>query len=174
MSSKRGSKQTFMSYRVIVNVETGEEIISSEQAYEYPENVYLKYAFSKINHVDLTKLLKPANIGYVIGLIPFMKPRYNLLQEISINKKPNPLYQSDISKILGISKRQVSRFIKETRKAKVILKLKCNYHINPRIAQRASIFDTETLEQMIKVDPSLRKCLKTIDKQKIDIFRRAS
>ena len=56
----------------------------------------------------------------------------------------------------------------------MILKLECNYHINPRIAQRASTFDTETLEQMIKIDPSLRKCLKNIDKQKIDIFKRAS
>ena len=174
MSSKRGSKQTFMSYTGIVNEKTGEEIIYNEQAYEYPENVYLKYAFSKVNHVDLTKLLKPANIGYVIGLIPFMKPHYNLLQEITVNEKPNPLYHSDMAEILGISKRQVSRFIKEARKVNVILKLKSNYHINPTIAQKASTFDTETLEEMIKIDPSLRKCLKNIDKQKIDIFRKAS
>ena len=50
MSSNRDSKQTFMSYTGIVNVETGEEIFSSEQAYEYPENIYLKYPFSKVNH----------------------------------------------------------------------------------------------------------------------------
>ncbi|MDC0881920.1 hypothetical protein OAQ12_03140 [Candidatus Marinimicrobia bacterium] len=174
MSSKRGSKQTFMSYKAIVNIETGEEIISSEQAYEYPENVYLKYPFSKVNHIELFKLLKPTNIGYVIGLILFMKPRYNLLQEITVNKKPNPLNHSDMAEILGISKRQVSRFIKDARKVNVILKLKSNYHINPRIAQRASTFDTETLQQMIKIDHSLRKCLKNIDKQKIDFFKRAS
>ena len=170
MSSNRDSKQTFMSIQN-VNVEIRRDF--SISGIQIPRIYILKYPFTKVNELKLISV-KPANIGYVIGLIPFMKPRYNLLQEISINKKPNPLYQSDISKILGISKRQVSRFIKETRKAKVILKLKCNYHINPRIAQRASIFDTETLEQMIKVDPSLRKCLKTIDKQKIDIFRRAS
>ena len=123
MSSKRGSKQTFMSYKGIWNTETGEEIISSEQAYEYPENIYLKHPFSKVNHTELTKLLKPANIGYVIGLIPFMKPRYNLLQQISVNKKPNPLYHSDMAEILGISKRQVSRFINGARKVNVILKL---------------------------------------------------
>ena len=56
MSSKRGSKQTFMSYRGIVNVETGEEIISSEQAYEYPEYIYLQYPFTKVNELKLTKL----------------------------------------------------------------------------------------------------------------------
>jgi len=174
MSSKRGSKPTFMSCRRIVNVETGEEIISNEQAYEYPEYIYLKYPFTKVNDLKLTKLLKPANIGYVIGLIPFMKPSYNLLQEITVHKKPNPLYHSDMAEILGISKRQVSRFIKEAKKVNVILNLKSNYYINPTIAQKTRTFDTETLEQMIKIDPSLRKCLKNIDKQKIDIFKRAS
>ena len=88
-----------MSYKAIVNVDTGEEILSSEQGYEYPENVYLKYPFSKVNHIELFKLLKPTNIGYVIGLILFMKPRYNLLQEITVNKKPNPLNHSDMAEI---------------------------------------------------------------------------
>ena len=94
--------------------------------------------------------------------------------EIKEWMRKNKLNIDQSAEILGISKRQVSRFIKEARKVNVILKLKSNYYINPTIAQKTRTFDTETLEQMIKIDPSLRKCLKNIDKQKIDIFRRAS
>ncbi|MDN4523184.1 hypothetical protein [Fictibacillus fluitans] len=163
-----GVKKVSSRNSIIEALKTASVLAQDENGFKLNPNVHINGATNgkeliKLFNTTLEKLskdLKPAELGYIYKLLPYVHYGTNLICSDPFEKNPEKLFflnQASIGKLLGLEHKEVKAFITKLRKIGVIAEALSErdtrnrkYYVNPYIFYRKKGFPDDTLKSMFK------------------------
>ena len=161
----------FISYRSIVDAETGLEISISNQNINEMQKARIESHFIK-THERAFKNLKSSDIGRLSSLRHFIEWRTNRLVIKHVGRYPIPLKQKDIAEILDVTPRTVSDFFSNLFDVYAAFKIDRDYYLNPSFVGVSDGYDVDILSAMMEIDPFLENEINKKDIKRIKEWRR--
>lgn len=129
-------------------------------------NVVTGNELIKLFKTTLEKLsndLKPAELGYLYKLLPYVHYQTNLICSDPFEENPEILFflnQTSLGELLGLEHKEIKNFITKLRKKGVIAEAlnesdtrNKKYYVNPYIFYRKKGYPDDTLRSMFKSSP---------------------
>lgn len=142
-----------------------------ENGYKMNPDIHIRNAVTgneliKLFKTTLEKLsndLKPAELGYLYKLLPYVHYQTNLVCSDPFEENPENLFflnQASLGELLGLEHKEIKNFITKLRKKGVIAEAlnesdarNKKYYVNPYIFYRKKGYPDDTLRSMFKSSP---------------------